>query len=392
MASSASSYLKLELMATGENTSAWGTKTNTNLQIIEAFAHGVTTINTTGGDTTLTDVDYTNDQAKKGMIWVTGTLSSDANIIVPNIQKRYFVYNNTSGAYNVNIKTSGGSAVSITQDTAAIMACDGSNVIIFLTPETDPSTGAVTGAQGATASTITVTPSGNLSSTTAQTALTELQGDIDTINTSLSSKQPLDADLTAIAALSTTKGNLIAGSGSAWGATAAGTDGYVLMADSTQANGIKWASLIPSGTTMLFYQSAAPTGWTGSDSFSDHAIRVVTTASGNGGSSGGSTAFTSVFTSRTILQANLPNVNLTAQSNGAHTHVALATVNYSNAQGGGARSVINIEAEASVDGTATSQWDTESSGAHTHTVPLGGSGTAMDFATAYVSTIVASKD
>jgi hypothetical protein len=244
MASSASSYLKLELMATGENTSAWGTKTNTNLQMLEAYAHGVVTVNTTGGDTTLTDVDYTNDQAKKGMIWVTGTLSSDANIIVPNIQKRFFVYNNTSGAYAVNIKTSGGSAVEIEQDTTATMACDGSDVVLFLTPETNPSTGAVTGAAGATASTISVTPTGNLTSTTAQAAFAELQGDVDTINTALTNKQPLNTYLTAIAALSVTKGNLISGNGSTWTSTAVGTDNYALIASSGASGGVAW-SLLP---------------------------------------------------------------------------------------------------------------------------------------------------
>jgi len=244
MASSASSYLKLELMATGENTSAWGTKTNTNLQMLEAYAHGVVTVNTTGGDTTLTDVNYTNDQAKQGMIWVTGTLSSNANIIVPNVQKRFFVYNNTSGAYTVSIKTSGGSAVEIEQDTTATMACDGSDVILFLTPETNPSTGAVTGAAGATASTISVTPTGNLVSTTAQAAFAELQGDIDTINTSLTNKQALSTYLTAIAALGITKGNLISGNGSTWTATAVGTDNYALIASSGAAGGVAW-SLLP---------------------------------------------------------------------------------------------------------------------------------------------------
>jgi len=247
MASSASSYLKLELMATGENTSAWGTKTNTNLQMIESFCHGVVTINTTGGDTTLTDVDYTNDQAKNGMIKVTGTLSSAANIIVPNVQKRYFVWNATSGAYAVNIKTSGGSAVEITQDTAATMACDGSDTIIFLTPETILTTGAVSGAQGATATTISNTATGNLTSTNVQASLAELQGDIDTINTSLTNKQTLSTYLTAIAALAVTKGNLISGNGSTWTSTAVGTDNYALIASSGAAGGVAWSVLPVAG-------------------------------------------------------------------------------------------------------------------------------------------------
>ena len=49
----ASTYtpLGVELMATGENAGTWGTKTNTNLQIIEQLAGGYTTQAVTSGGT-----------------------------------------------------------------------------------------------------------------------------------------------------------------------------------------------------------------------------------------------------------------------------------------------------------------------------------------------------
>ena len=53
-----------------------------------------------------------------------------------------------------------------------------------------------------------------------------------------------------------------------------------------------------SGDTLLFYQASAPTGWTKITSHDNKALRVV---SGTGGGSGGSTVFTSVFTSRTDI-------------------------------------------------------------------------------------------
>ena len=37
MASSYSTDLKLELMATGENSGTWGTKTNTNLNLMQLY-------------------------------------------------------------------------------------------------------------------------------------------------------------------------------------------------------------------------------------------------------------------------------------------------------------------------------------------------------------------
>ena len=54
---------------------------------------------------------------------------------------------------------------------------------------------------------------------------------------------------------------------------------------------------VPSGTTMLFAQSSAPTGWTKSTSHNNKALRVV---SGSGGGSGGSNSFTSTFASRSL--------------------------------------------------------------------------------------------
>jgi hypothetical protein len=54
--------------------------------------------------------------------------------------------------------------------------------------------------------------------------------------------QAWDTNLDQIAALATTKGNLIAASGATWAALAIGTDGQVLTADSTQATGMKWAT------------------------------------------------------------------------------------------------------------------------------------------------------
>ena len=51
------------------------------------------------------------------------------------------------------------------------------------------------------------------------------------------------------------------------------------------------AAEIPVGTKMLFYQASAPTGWIEAGSLSDHALRVVSVASTDGGSAAGATDF-----------------------------------------------------------------------------------------------------
>lgn len=49
---------------------------------------------------------------------------------------------------------------------------------------------------------------------------------------------------------------------------------------------------IPAGTPMLFYQSAAPTGWTISSSLNDYGLRIV---SSSGGVTSGSVAYSTLF-------------------------------------------------------------------------------------------------
>ena len=219
-------------------------------------------------------------------------------------------------------------------------------------------------------------------------------------NESDESYQPLDTDLTAIAALANTKGNVIVGNGSAWTVLTVGANDTVLTADSAEASGVKWAtnSGFDSGTGMVFYQASAPTGWT-AVALNDRTLRVVT-AGGTGGTGGGSTAFSSVFTSRTIAQANLPNVNLTAASNGAHTHLTLTNETVTAFTIPGASSGMAYKGDNSANSDYSGRQSTygndigqtSSNGAHTHTVPLGGSGTAMDFAVHYSDVIIATKD
>lgn len=125
-----------------------------------------------------------------------------------------------------------------------------------------------------------------------------------------------------------------------------------------------------SGTSMIFYASSAPTGWTGQNGHGDHALRIVTNASGNGGSTGGSTAFTSVMTARTIAQANLPNVNLNVSfSNGG------SVLSF----GSSASNLVNPGTGAAIGNAGAAVAD------------LGGSGTPMDFAVAYLNVIRATK-
>ena len=384
MASSASTVLRQEIMTNGENDASWGTKTNLNLNILESAITGTTSISTTGGTTTLANADYVNDQAKKAVLDVSGVLVSNAIIVIPNASKTFKVFNRTSGAFTVTIKTATGSGIVITQSTTSEIYCNGSDVVRFATSITDYVTGAPATSSGAAASTVSVVPTGNLASSNAQSALVELQSDVDTINAALiSSYQPLDAGLTDIAGIATSKGNMILGNGTNFAALGVGTNGFSMIADSASATGAKWAALVPAGTVALFYQAAAPVGWTVSDADNNKAIRIVSGASGLGGAAGGATAFTSVFSSRTITQANLPNYTLPdtitlsgSQSGGLARN--LSSTNFTSPGGGAVvcEGIAFSETTLSITGSVTS----------------GGSGTAMDFDVQYISVIKCAKD
>jgi hypothetical protein len=136
MASSFSD-LGLELMATGENAGTWGTKTNTNLQIIEKSIAGYVEQAVTSGGTTalsITDGDTTESTsvARHAVIKLTGTITGNSIVTVPDsIEKVYIVTNGTSGAYTVQFKTASGTGITfgVSEKTTRLVYSDGTNIV-----------------------------------------------------------------------------------------------------------------------------------------------------------------------------------------------------------------------------------------------------------------------
>ena len=116
----ASTYtpLGVELQATGENAGTWGTKTNTNLQILEQISGGFTQQSIAGGaDTTALSVSdgSTGAVLSHRMIEFTGTITGNQVVTIPlDVQTFYFLRNSTSGAYTVQFKYASGSGDSFT--------------------------------------------------------------------------------------------------------------------------------------------------------------------------------------------------------------------------------------------------------------------------------------
>ena len=109
----ASTYtpLGIEKMATGENAGTWGTKTNTNLDIIEQISGGYITQAIAGTGTTA----FTEDDGSTGalvasrVIVFTGALSGTRIVTFPvGVENFYIIKNATTEAYTLQLKAASG--------------------------------------------------------------------------------------------------------------------------------------------------------------------------------------------------------------------------------------------------------------------------------------------
>lgn len=128
----------------------------------------------------------------------------------------------------------------------------------------------------------------------------------------------------------------------------------------------------PSGTAMLFAQTAAPTGWTKSVTHNNKALRVVSGSA----SSGGSVAFTTAFASQAV-GGTVNNTTLTIAQMPSHSHSVS-----SFATAGGTGLSVGVQDSATLTGSQGGD------GAHNHSF----TGTAINLAVQYVDVIIATKD
>lgn len=134
---------------------------------------------------------------------------------------------------------------------------------------------------------------------------------------------------------------------------------------------------IPSGTVMLFYQSAAPVGWTKdtAGTLDDHALRIVTSTAWAAGSNG-NVAFSTCF-SRTATDGHTLTIAQSGMPAHSHTSGADAGPGGSSGSPGGG---FPVATRGTTTGTAAGQ---NASSAHTH---------PMDIRVKYINFILCTKD
>ena len=128
MASTYVNDLRLNEMATGDESGNWGNVTNTNLELIgDALGYGTEAITTNADTHTSTIADGAADPVRAMYVKYTGTLDSACTItIAPNtINRMQFIENATSGSQNIIISQGSGANVTIPAGDVKAVYLDG---------------------------------------------------------------------------------------------------------------------------------------------------------------------------------------------------------------------------------------------------------------------------
>jgi len=473
MASTYSDRLRLEKQADGENPNSWGQILNENvIELIDEAVASYTVVSVSSAGVTLSEANGTTDQSRSAALEFAGTLTANVTITIPAEEKLYFVRENTTGSFAVTMKTPSGTALPVTQQSNIYVACDGTDLHAITAPlsvddytineltvvsaatingsftaQQVSSTGLTTGVVSATSAVFTGQVSssgittGHVSSsgittgvvsatsgvfsgqvstagiTTGQVSSTGITTGVVSATSAVFTGQVSSAGITTgqVSSTGITTGVVSATSGIFTGTVSASTldatTGSFTTVNLTNLN------IIPSGTYMLFQQTAAPTGWTKETTHDNKALRVVTGTA----SSGGSVDFTTAFASQAVtgttdgsgvtITGSVASYTLTESDIPAHTHfIAAGTAadgtggiepdnylaqkgNYGNTNnyivaGISVSATEGLTSETGGDGGHTHSAGTLAGGSHTHTF----TGSAINLAVEYVDIIIASKD
>jgi hypothetical protein len=383
----ASTYsdLKIELIATGEQSGTWGTTTNTNLgTALEEAITGSADVSFSSGTVTLSLTNTNATQAARNLrLNLTGTSGGAQNLIVPAIEKLYLIKNGV--ADTITVKNSSGTGIAVPAGKSMFVYNDGSNVVDAVTHLTSLTLGSAL-----------PVASGGTGATSNAAAAFALKG----ANSDITSLSGLTTALTVAqggtgAATHTANAVLIGEGTGAITSVSPGASGNVLSSDGTNWTSAA-AAAFDSGTKMVFQQTAAPTGWTKETTHDNKAFRVVTGTAGTGGT----VNFTTAFTSQTVSISGTTGSTSAGGSVGNHT-LATNRIPSHTHPSGGKPATLRVTTNPK-GGYATSGVNNTGSagGGAAHNHPFSGSShnhsfsdtDSVDLAVQYVDLIIAAKD
>jgi hypothetical protein len=349
------SALKIELIATGEQSGTWGTTTNNNLgndALGEAIT-GSADVTFASGDVTVTLTDTNASQTARNLrLNLIGTTGGARELILGSgcqIEKLYLINNTCADA--ITVKNTGGTGIAVAAGKSMFVYNNGTNVVDAVT---------------------------HLSSLTLGTDLAVTEG-----GTGASSQTAY-----AVLAGGTTS------TGAYQSVASVGSSGQVLTSNGAGALPTFQTSTkaFPTGTRMSFQQTAAPTGWTKDTTaaIDNSAMRLVTGSVVNGGSVNFTTAFASQTPTGSVsVSGSAGNTTLTTPQIPAHNHT------FSNAAGTGSSSVPAGAFPSNPPVSTGTTNNTGGDGAHSHPLTISSStftGSAINLAVKYYDFIIATID
>ncbi len=165
----------------------------------------------------------------------------------------------------------------------------------------------------------------------------------------------------------------------------------LLAYDGTNAQVLN-APEFPSGTRMLFQQTAAPTGWTKDATHNDKALRIVSGTAGTGGSVAFATAFASQTPSGTVGGTTLSISQMPSHGH-PYRYSTFSGADAGNGSGGMVLETSNAGSASAFNGSPSNTVGEQIGGtgggqSHDHSF----TGNAINLAVSYVDVIIASKD
>jgi|TARA_E500000318_G_C3482341_1_gene180937 hypothetical protein len=132
MASTFSTDLKLELMATGENAGTWGTKTNTNLNLIQQAIAGFEQVTLSSGGTTALVMSNASLSNARNMIIKFATITAGSSTVctIPDSIEKFYIFDCrlVTNPTNLTIKTASGTGFSPDAQKIYAAYSDGTNL------------------------------------------------------------------------------------------------------------------------------------------------------------------------------------------------------------------------------------------------------------------------
>ena len=369
MASTYSTDLKLELMATGENAGTWGTKTNANLNLIQQAIAGYELITLTDGATTTLVMNNASISNARNMVlkFATITLTSATTVTIPDSIEKFYIFDCSliTNPTNLTIKTASNSGFTIDSNKIYAAYADGTNL-----NEVSLDT------LGGTVGTTQIANDAVTNDKVAADAIDTVQIVDDAVTNAKVAADAIDTVQLVDDAVTQAK----------------------IADNAVGPDQLTNDAVIPSGTIMLFQQTAAPTGFTKLTSQNNKALRVVSGTASTGGSNSFTDAFNSTKTvsgttgsTGVTISGSTASHTLTLSQIPAHTHTITQGGNLSQfgstAHGATLSDTTQTTSSAGGGGGHSHGAGTLSGGSHTHSFS-----DTFNLNVQYVDIILASKD